>query len=67
MDDGQFEWDDRKAAENYAKHGISFELARRAFEDPFAIEYLDAGEQYGEDRYIPLGMSKSGCSLLPLP
>jgi len=28
MDDGAFQWDDTKAAENYAKHGVTFETAR---------------------------------------
>ena len=32
-----FEWDKAKAAENYAKHGISFETAIRAFDEVFAI------------------------------
>jgi len=50
------EWDDAKAAENYAKHGISFETAIRVFDDPFAIERLDDGEDYGEDHYGILGM-----------
>jgi uncharacterized DUF497 family protein len=31
-----FEWDDTKAAENYAKHGVSFELAAKVFRDPLA-------------------------------
>jgi uncharacterized DUF497 family protein len=51
-----FEWDDAKAAENYAKHGISFETAIRVFDDAFAIERLDDGEDYGEDRYSILPM-----------
>jgi uncharacterized DUF497 family protein len=33
MKDDQFEWDDQKASDNYAKHGISFEAARDAFKD----------------------------------
>jgi len=36
-----FEWDEAKAAENYAKHGVSFETAIKVFRDPFAIERLD--------------------------
>jgi uncharacterized DUF497 family protein len=31
MNDDEFEWDDLKAADNYAKHGVSFEAARDAF------------------------------------
>jgi len=56
MTNDDFEWDDNKAAENYAKHGISFETAVRVFGDAFAIERLDDREDYGEDRYSILGM-----------
>lgn len=51
-----FEWDEAKAAENCARHGISFETAIRAFDDAFAIERLDDREDYGEERYSILGM-----------
>jgi uncharacterized DUF497 family protein len=50
-----FEWDETKAADNYAKHGVSFELATTVFKDPFAIERLDDREDYGEDRFILIG------------
>ena len=33
----RFEWDDRKAASNQAKHGVSFEQAITAFDDPYAL------------------------------
>ena len=56
MDDEIFQWDDTKAAENYAAHGVPFEAAREVFADPFALEWLDDREDYGEDRYILLGM-----------
>jgi uncharacterized DUF497 family protein len=32
MNDG-FEWDEAKAAENYAKHGVAFEMATAVFRD----------------------------------
>jgi uncharacterized DUF497 family protein len=51
-----FEWDNAKASDNYAKHAVSFEAAERAFNDPFAIEWLDDRFDYGEDRYNLLGM-----------
>ena len=41
MNDGAFEWDDLKAASNFAKHGITFEMARDAFNDPFGLEWSD--------------------------
>ena len=56
MNDGEFEWDDAKAAQNYADHGVTFDLAKRVFRDPFAIERLDDREDYGEDRYVIIGM-----------
>jgi uncharacterized DUF497 family protein len=54
-----FEWDDAKAAANLAKHGVSFEQAREAFDDPFAIDFVDDREDYGEPRLILLGMVES--------
>lgn len=57
MISGSFEWDDAKAAQNLAKHGVSFEDAKGVFRDPFAIELLDDRQDYGEDRYILIGMS----------
>ena len=56
MDDGKFQWDNTKAAENYTAHGVRFEAACEVFQDPFALEWLDDREDYGEDRYIILGM-----------
>lgn len=38
---GDFEWDDRKAAINLRKHGVSFEEAITALADPAAIEAPD--------------------------
>ena len=55
-DDDAFEWDETKAAANDADHGVSFETAKGVFADPFAIERLDDREDYGEDRFIILGM-----------
>jgi uncharacterized DUF497 family protein len=33
----RFDWHDRKAASNRIKHGVSFEEAITAFDDPFAL------------------------------
>jgi uncharacterized DUF497 family protein len=54
-----FEWDDSKAAANYAAHGVRFEDARDVFDvfkDPFAIEQVDDREDYGEERFTIIGM-----------
>jgi uncharacterized DUF497 family protein len=56
MYDESFEWDDAKAAENLARHRVSFDVARLAFDDPFAVSREDRRHDYGEDRYILLAM-----------
>ena len=58
MEDDAFEWDDTKAAENHAKHGVDFETARLVFRDPLAIERHDDRENYGEDRLVMIGMAE---------
>lgn len=50
MQSGDFEWDDDKAAANVAKHGISFEVARRIFDDPHWCE-LAIDTHAGETRF----------------
>ena len=40
---GDFEWDDRKAAANLRKHGVSFEEASTIFADPCYIVRPDEG------------------------
>ncbi len=56
MQDDDFEWDDAKAAENLVRHGVSFAAARLAFADVFAVVREDRRQNYGEDRFILLGM-----------
>ncbi len=56
MNNDDFEWDDAKAAQNYADHGVTFETAKWVFKDAFAIGRLDDREDYGEDRYSIIGM-----------
>jgi uncharacterized DUF497 family protein len=52
--DDRFEWDDDKARANVRKHGVSFELARAAFDDP---GFLDVAEtDPDEERYNRLCM-----------
>ena len=36
-----FEWDDKKAAENLIKHGVSFSEASTVFADPLSRTILD--------------------------
>ena len=53
-----FEWHDAKAEANLLTHGVSFELAKTVFKDAFAVERLDDREDYGEERYVIIGMAK---------
>ncbi len=59
MQDESFEWDDDKAARNWRDHAVTFEMARDAFKDPFAIEWLDAGQDPSEDRFAMIAMVES--------
>jgi hypothetical protein len=52
----KFEWNKSKAKDNFTKHGISFELAERVLDDPFAVEFLDDREDYDEERFVILGI-----------
>ncbi|MBV8824092.1 MAG: BrnT family toxin [Hyphomicrobiales bacterium] len=56
MDDGPFQWDDGKAAANYAKHGVTFEAARDVFKDPFAPNWIDDSQDESEERFATVGM-----------
>ena len=58
MQDNEFEWDDDKAAANFAKHKIPFEIARRVFDDPGLIDEVDDSIDYGEDRFRAVGMTE---------
>jgi uncharacterized protein len=59
MQDESFEWDDDKAARNWRDHGVSFEMARGAFADAFAVEWVDAAQDASEERYAMIGMAES--------
>jgi len=60
--DRYFEWDAAKAKANQRKHGVSFNLAARVFDDPFCRTEQDRieGREY---RWQTLGMV-NGCLLL---
>ena len=58
METDDFEWDDDKAASNATKHGITFEMATLAFDDPFAIEDFDIDDSTDEPRERLIGMAE---------
>lgn len=52
-----FEWDEKKAKQNAAKHKVSFEEASTVFGDPFSRTIFDPLHSEDEDRYVILGES----------
>lgn len=50
----RFEWNARKAAANLKKHGVSFEEAQTAFDDPLGAYYPDSLQA---NRLILIGYS----------
>lgn len=51
-----FEWDEQKAAANFAKHGVSFAAASAVFDDPFALDIEERSMDYGELRRRVIGL-----------
>lgn len=51
----EFEWDEAKRRANLAKHGLDLAVARDVFDD-YRLERLDTRRDYGEDRYVALGL-----------
>jgi uncharacterized protein len=54
----RFEWDEAKRRLNIKKHGIDFEEAAAVFHSPM-LTALDTREDYGEDRWIGIGILRS--------
>ncbi len=54
----EFERHDGKAEANLKTHGVSFELATTVFKDPFGVELVDDREDYGEERFVLIGMAE---------
>jgi hypothetical protein len=50
-----FEWDSAKDRANQAKHGIGFELAQRAFLEPWRVIAEDLDHSGDEQRYYCFG------------
>jgi uncharacterized DUF497 family protein len=56
----QFEWDEKKAAGNLKKHGVSFDEAATAFLDPLGLDGEDMEHSSREPRRLRLARSLSG-------
>lgn len=48
-------WDEAKRESNLAKHGLDLAVSLELFADYF-MERLDTRRDYGEDRWVALGM-----------
>ena len=55
-----FEWDPAKAAANRAKHGVSFDEAVTAFDDPNGLDGADIMHSAVESRRLLLAASSAG-------
>ena len=53
----RFEWDPAKAAENLAKHGVSFQEAATVFRDPLSATGSDPDHSSDEERFVTFGIS----------
>ncbi len=60
----EFEWDEKKAASNLSKHGVSFDEAKTVFKDPIYVDFFDPDHSYYEKRYIIIGLSSMNRLLL---
>ena len=49
-----------KAAQNLAKHGVSFEEATTALRDRLSATGLDPDHSFGEERFVTFGVSSRG-------
>ena len=58
-----YEWDQAKNRANILKHGIDFADIPPVFDRPMLIE-PDERKQYGEDRWIGLGMFPNGIEVV---
>lgn len=54
----QYEWDEQKRKANLRKHGFDFVEAAKVFAG-VTLSILDDREDYGEERYVTLGLLKN--------
>ena len=63
----QFEWDPIKARLNLEEHGVAFERAATVFLDAGALSGFDEEHSQGEDRWITLGLDRTGTLVVVCP
>ena len=55
----RFEWDERKSALSFSKHGVTFDDARTVFFDQQARLIDDPEHSADEERFLLLGLSST--------
>jgi uncharacterized DUF497 family protein len=60
----QFEWDPAKALRNLREHGVSFQRGATVFLDPRAMSMFDEEHSEEEERWITVGLDRSGALLV---
>lgn len=56
----EFDWDEAKAEQNLAKHGVSFVEGSTVFDDPNSLTGDDTDHSIGEQRWVTFGYSAAG-------
>ena len=59
----RYAWDRNKSRANRSKHGVSFEIATRVFDDPYALSVQDRVVD-GEERWQTIGLIEGVLVLL---
>ena len=59
-EDAHFEWDEEKDIYNQKVHGISFDQAKTAFDDPYTVIVRDKKHSLVEDRFYCVGRVMGG-------
>ena len=59
-----FTWDPRKDAANRRKHAVDFREGATVLRDPLSTTYPDPVHSRGEQRYVTIGRSELGRTLV---
>ena len=52
----KYTWDPKKASSNFKKHKVDFAAVEAVFEDDKCLYFRDNSQDYGEERYVAIGM-----------
>lgn len=52
----EIEFDEEKSAECLRKRGFDFQFAQQIFDDPDGVEYESTARDYGEIRWVRIGL-----------